>query len=122
MATTVFARTNADFLNQFFGTNYRQFMRSRWPYDENTWVWMVRMDGKSRDGWINREVSPYEVWEEYAGIGAPSYNNVKEMPFRIIVRIVEGSQGREYRVLGKYRYDFHNSDYRKHIFKKFEEM
>ena len=121
MERIVFARTNAEFLNQVFGTDYEGFYRSRWPYDDHTWVWMVRMDGEVRNGWYNREIGSDEVWEEFVGSTQPSFRNQKEMPYRIVVKIVDGGSGREYHILGKYRYDFQNSTYKKHIFKKTSE-
>ena len=39
MEQIVYARTNAEFLNEAFGTDYKAWMRSRWEYDEDTWVW-----------------------------------------------------------------------------------
>lgn len=122
MSQIVVAKTNAEFLNHFFGTNHQAFYQSRWPYNDHTWVWMVRMDGKVRDGWFNREVGSDEVWEEFVGTTQPSYRRQKEKEYRIIVKIVDGKCGREYHILGKYRYDFQNSTYKKHVFKKVSEI
>ena len=54
MAKTVYATSNADFLNKTYGTNYKSFMRGRYPLDAQTWVWMIRLDAKERQGWRNR--------------------------------------------------------------------
>lgn len=48
-----YADTHAEFLNNVFGTNYKQWMKSVWEYDIDTIVWMVRFDKETRDGWRN---------------------------------------------------------------------
>ena len=42
---TVYAQTNAEFLNSEFGTNYEQWYRSTWEYSCNTVVWMGVVNG-----------------------------------------------------------------------------
>ncbi len=121
MSKIIIAKTNADFLNKEYGTDYKAFMRSRWNYSDNTWVWMVRFDGNIRDGWRNRIISEDEIWEEYVDAGMPTYAGDNERKFRIVVSIVDGARGREYRILGRYAFDFENSTNRRHIFKKVSE-
>ena len=104
MEQIVYARTNAEFLNEAFGTDYKAWMRSRWEYDEDTWVWMVHFDGKIREGWINCIVSENEIWEKYIGDEPPTYKRDAKK-FRIVVSIENKVSGREYHVLGKYQYD-----------------
>ena len=43
--------TNAQFLNENFGTNYNGWMRCSWKYDYKMLVWMVSIDGKVRKEW-----------------------------------------------------------------------
>lgn len=50
---TIYAKTNAEFLNTIFGTHYKAWMKSAWTYSLDTIVWMVRIDGKERTGWKN---------------------------------------------------------------------
>lgn len=111
----VYARTNADFLNQVYGTNYKGFMRGRWPYKDDTWVWMVRMDEQIRQGWKNRIISQDEIWEEYVLDDEPTYSSEPERKYRIAVRIVDAPNGRQYHILGRYRFDFKNSTAGRHI-------
>lgn len=121
MSQIIIAKTNAEFLNQEYGTDYKAFMKSRWSYTDNTWVWMVRLDSKVRNGWRNRIISEDEIWEEYVDVGVPTYADESEKKFRIVASIVEGARGREYRVLGKYAFDFENSTNRRHILRKVSE-
>ena len=121
MSKIIFAKTNAEFLNQEYKTDYKAFMKSRWSCTDNTWVWMVRLDGKVRNGWRNRIISEDEIWEEYVDVGMPTYADEFEKKFRIVASIVEGARGREYRVLGRYAFDFENSTNRRHILKKVSE-
>ena len=112
----VIARTNAEFLNQVYGTDYESFMRSRWSYSDDTWVWMVRFDEKIRQGWKNKIVSDTEIWEEYVWPDEPTYTNQVERKYRIVVEISKTPSGlREYHILGKYMFDFENSTLKKHI-------
>ena len=120
----IYAKTHADFLNQAYGTSYKQYMRGRWVYNDNTWVWMVRMDSMIRDGWVNKIISENEIHEEYVWGGVPSYAYEKEKPYRIAVRIVDipGSTTRAYHILGRYKYDFSASTDKKHILIKVEDV
>lgn len=59
-----YADTHAEFLNNVFGTNYKQWMKSVWEYDIDTIVWMVRFDKETRDGWRNSFINENELLEE----------------------------------------------------------
>ena len=119
MEQIVYARTNAEFLNEAFGTDYKAWMKSRWEYDEDTWVWMVRFDGKIRSGWLNLIVNENEIHEKYVDIVPPTFKDDKRK-FRIVVSVKEGYNGREYHVLGKYRYNENKSSIGCHVFLKEE--
>ena len=120
MEKIVHARTNAEFLNKTFGTNYKAWMKSRWDYDADTWVWMVRFDGTIRQGWRNRIVNANEIWEEYVGYGTPTYTAVSEKKYRIVVEIIDGYSDRAYRIWGKFKYDYQKSCPGKHVFVRVE--
>ena len=109
MQQIVYANTNAEFLNKVFGTNYKAWMRGRWEYSKDTWVWMIRLDGKCRQNWRNRIINENEIWEEYIGTETPTYRHEPERKYRIVVGIEKGNLGREYHILGKYRYDAEKS-------------
>lgn len=121
MKKTIYARTNADFLNQVFGTNYRAWMKSRWEYDEDTWVWMVRFDQKLRIGWANRIISDKEIWETYIGAEPPTYVRDKKK-YRIVVATKDTAFGREYQILGLYQFDNTQSGLGRHVFIKVREQ
>lgn len=122
MSKTIYAKTHADFLNQAFGTNYKGYMKSRWEYSQNTWVWMVRIDNQVRDGWVNRIINESEIWEEYVWNNEPTYSGEPERAYRIVANIKDEPSGREYHILGKYKFDFEKSTNKKHILKKVEEI
>lgn len=122
MPKVIFAKTHAAFLNQVFNTNYKSYMKSRWVYDESTIVWMIRMDGQIRDGWKNRVIDKNEIWEEYVFDDDPSYKESSERRYRIVVNVIDAPLGREYHILGKYKFDFENSTHKKHILIKSEEI
>ena len=117
MKKIYYAKTHADFLNQAFGTNYKGWEGGRWKLNSNTWVWMVYMDGKIRRGWKNIIISDNEINELYVWKHLPpTYNGVPEMPYRIVVQIIDLPYGeREYRILGKYRFDSEQSTHDKHV-------
>ena len=115
MNCIIYAKTNAEFLNEAFGTNYVAWMKSRWEYDQDTWVWMVRFDGRIRQDWANRIISETEIWEEYVGNEEPTYRSKKEKKYRIVVQILEGRCGREYHTLGKFKYDYEKSTIGRHV-------
>lgn len=122
MKKIFYAKTHADFLNQAFGTNYKAFMKTRYPYDEETWVWMVRLNGIEKFGFRNIIVSENEILEEYIFSDKAAYTNALERKYRIVVNIIDTSKGREYHILGKYKFDFEKSTNNKHFLRKIEEI
>lgn len=122
MSRIIYAKTHADFLNQAFGTDYKGYMKSRWDLDNDTWVWMVYIDEQVRSGWVNKIISEDQICEEYVWSDEPTYKNEPERAYRIVVRIVNTTRGREYHVLGKYKIDFVESTNKKHILKKIAEI
>lgn len=52
----IYAKTNADFLNQLFGTDYKQYMKCTYPIScqDDTLVFFLSFDGiKKSSGWRN---------------------------------------------------------------------
>ena len=115
MEKIVHARTNAEFLNKEYGTRYQAWMKSRWEYDSDTWVWMVRFDGRVRQGWKNRVINQNEIWEEYVDSKPHTYSKVPEKKYRIVVEIIDGYSDRAYRIWGKFKYDFAKSGPARHV-------
>ena len=116
----VYARTNAEFLNKRFGTNYKAWMKSRWEYDADTWVWMVHFDKKMRKDWRNCIVSDNEIWEEYVGKETPTYKGDGKR-FRIVVSVKDGCCGREYHILGMFKLDESKSFVGCHVLRRVED-
>ena len=106
----VYARTNAEFLNKTFGTNYDGWMKCGWNYDESTVVWMVEFDDKVRQGWRNTIVDRNTVREDYVGKEADKLPSHRILwgKRRIVVK-KEREFGR-YIIYGTYRYDFEKSE------------
>ena len=108
--------TNAQFLNENFGTNYNGWMRCSWKYDYKMLVWMVSIDGKVRKGWENVIRDENTVDEIYVwGLDEqPEIYKTVEEPYRLVV-----DKHQDYKVLGVYEYDALNSDEKSHrIWKK----
>ena len=105
----VYARTNAEFLNKTFGTNYKGWMKCGWDYKKDTVVWMVEFDGQVRQGWRNTIVDRNTVREDYVGKEADKLPSHRILwgKRRIVVK-KEREFGR-YIIYGTYRYDFENS-------------
>lgn len=122
MSKIIYANTHAEFLNQAFGTDYKGYMKSRWGYDKDTWVWMVHIDGQIRAGWINTIINENEIREEYVWEDEPTYNNSIEKAYRIVANVIDHPHGREYHVLGKYKFDFNQSTNKKHILQKIQDI
>ena len=49
---TIYLRTNAELLNELFGTNYKAWMKSVYDYGTKR-VWLIHLDNKERNGWKN---------------------------------------------------------------------
>lgn len=108
----VYARTHAEFLNLTFGTNYKQWMKSVWNYDDNTIVWMVRFNC-AKDGWRNSFVSSTVIKEEnlehaleWNGRSIADRLDAK----RIVIEINEEEMRRKYIFRGVYTYDEEKSN------------
>ena len=108
----IYARTNAEFLNKAFGTNYKGWQKSSWKYDEEWTVWMVRFN-KENGGWTNTFISSTRIKQ---------YNILKRTEFegkpiakattkkRLVFEIDDSGFSRKYIFRGKFVYDEENSD------------
>jgi len=108
----IYAKTHAEFLNSTFGTNYKQWMKSVWNYDDNTIVWMVRFN-RAKDGWRNSFVSSNVIREEnlehaleWNGRSVAERLDTK----RIVIEINEEEMRRKYIFRGVYAYDEEKSN------------
>lgn len=95
-----YADTHAEFLNNVFGTNYKQWMKSVWEYDIDTIVWMVRFDKETRDGWRNSFINENELLEENLILTRKKYDGapLRELLSlrRIVIAIDESGYRRKY--------------------------
>lgn len=105
------ARTHAEFLNEAFGTNYKEWMKCVWKYDEEWTVWMVRFN-KTNGGWRNTFIGNDRIKEE--NIGKNSTWDGKSLTHihkkKIAIEIMDLGYTRKYIFRGKFVYDEKNSD------------
>ena len=100
--------TNAEFLNNNFGTNYKAWMKCTWRYSSDLKVWMLEFDGVVRQGWDNK-ISGDKIIESFVWSleeQSPSHMDFDET-YRLVV-----DKARDYKVLGVYKYDRENSNKR----------
>ena len=117
---TVYAQTNAEFLNSEFGTNYEQWYKSTWEYSYNTVVWMGFVDGKERKNWINywADKDHTVMIEKYTGIDRVAADKAIEYSYRIIAEKDFSYYSHKYYVRGLFKYDAKESSTYKHIWRK----
>ena len=102
--------TNAEFLNDNFGTNYKAYMKCRWPYSGDLKVWMIEFDGRVRYGWKNT-IAGDKVFEEFVGSEDEILKEHKsfEENYRLVV-----DKSQNYKILGVYKYNRLNSNMSKY--------
>ena len=117
---TIYAQTNAEFLNSEFGTNHKGFQRSTWEYDYNTVVWMGFVDGKERDGWINfwSDKDRTVMIEEYNGVDGAIAERAIKYPFRIVAEKDFSYYSHKFYVRGLFKCDAKESSTYKHVWRK----
>lgn len=60
--------TNAEFLNEAFGTSYKVWRKSYLRYPNNAFlVWFVCIDGKQRNGFSNTWLNQDAILQSYEG-------------------------------------------------------
>jgi len=112
---TFYAKTHAEFLNETFGTNYKACRKCVYPLNDDYEVWMIRFDGKIRDGWknhyqgdiikdVNCENKPY--WD-----GMPVSHYSRFMRKKLVFEIIEMRKNEKMYVFrGVYEYQIKESD------------
>lgn len=105
---TIYANTHAEFLNEAFGTNYKQWMRCTWRFDDRHTVWMVRFNKKD-GGWKNTFIANNQIKEE--NLEAARKGDIGFIHKRkIVIEIADGLNGRKYIFRGVYLYNEEKSD------------
>ena len=117
---TVYAQTNAEFLNSEFGTNYEQWYRSTWEYSCNTVVWMGVVNGAENNNWANHWLDKDRsvMIEEYTGIDRVAADKAIEYSYRIIAEKDFSCYSHKFYVRGLFKYDAKESSTYKHIWRK----
>ena len=132
----VYAQTNAEFLNSEFGTDFKGFFKSVWSYNNDTLVWMVKIDGSINSNWRNNWVTevddkmiivtgkpenPFDtILEEYVGNDKSSIDVAVNEQYRIVAEKDFSFPVHKYYVRGLFKYDKENSTSFKHIWRKID--
>ena len=66
--------TNYELLNRLLKTDYEAWMSAEYKLSNGSFIWMVYLDGKERNGWINVTEGD-NITEKYVG-GRPYPNNI----------------------------------------------
>jgi len=117
---TVYAQTNAEFLNSEFGTNYEQWYRSTWEYSCNTVIWMGVVNGAENNNWVNHWLDKDHsvMIEEYTGIDRVAADKAIEYSYRIIAEKDFSYYSHKFYIRGLFKYDAKESSTYKHIWRK----
>lgn len=134
MSEVYFVRTRADFLNEKFGTNYKQYMRCTWKHPtDNYLVWMVFIDDERVDDYQNgANADMTKITEKFVGEKDDLdfrkkrkrfKTSAEEYPIRLVVKIEKSKKPngkRQYIILGKYELSKRESGdlYEFHIWRK----
>ncbi len=103
-------KTNAEFLNTTFGTTYKQWYKSTYNLDDETTVWMIRIDSKERDGFKN-------YFEDGCIIEESNTEQTRSLkPIRMVFQILEENGLKTFVYLGKYKMDNEKSTIDKRVF------
>ena len=137
MNQTYLVRTRAEFLNEKFSTNYKQYMRCTWKHPTDSYVvWMVFIDGERVDDYCNQiNDDGTIITEEFLGKeGNLGYQtklqrfrtSADKSPIRLIVRISRAKLPNnrwKYHILGKYELSREESDLSNyHVWKRLETL
>ena len=127
------ARTNAEFLNKMFGTNYKQWYKSTYKHN-GVWVWMVEFNGLHhcnvsctyKEEWENRIISANKIFEYYHGtsfIRERKVIGVLEPHLRLAVERKGHGNDRVYIIHGLFAPNYEECEFpRKRIYKKVSDI
>lgn len=119
--------TNAELLNDIFGTNYKAWMKCSWKYSKDTIVWMVHIDGDKRgegfkNVWENRDT----IIQCYVGktgtFNGISLQDVYIPDYRLVFEKEGHRNDKKYIFRGLFCYDRINSKPEKLIFHKVSDV
>lgn len=107
-------KSRAEFLNDIYHTKFKQHPQAIWTKpDGSKDVWMVRMDGKVHEDWINTCYDKTIV-EEYVGNDLKKLEENKKVGItRVAVRITDSQYDTKYslyEILGTYELDVKQSN------------
>lgn len=118
---SVYAKTHAEFLNKKFGTNYNSWMKCVYPINAEYEVWMIRFDGKIRDGWRNSYLG--DVIKDENCEKKPTWDGmpVSQTLYRkkLVFEILDCGKDRLYIFKGVYKYSEQESNpYQIRVYRK----
>ena len=111
----VYARTNADLLNEVLGTNYKAWMKSSIMLPDNKRLWMIELGNfVTTAGWKNTllggtKLSEIHVGGDYTFDSHNTYWGARQSgkswgpEIRVVFDIVKGSYSRKYIFRGVFR-------------------
>ena len=115
------AKTHVEFLNKYFGTNYKQWMKCCYNINSTYEVWMIRFN-KFKDNWTNtyqgniikdENLNPNRVFWDNKPLPKTLYHK------KLVFEIIDNNGSREYVFKGVYEYQQNESDpYKIRIYKK----
>ena len=94
------ARTNVDFLKEL-NIKAKNPMASGHPISSNILIWMVYIDGKEREFWMNVWENENTIKEYY--IGPPAKQHHVKEKYRIVVEKIGYGENRIYNVRGLFK-------------------
>lgn len=113
--------THAKLLNEVFETNYKTWRKSTWRYSKNAFAWIIHIDGKPRDNFINNWLNKDVILQQYIGTDDIWNGNHLQLDapndYRLVFEIIDAST-RKYIFQGVYLMDRNNSKPKAMIFKK----
>lgn len=72
----IYAKTNAELLNELLSTNYKAWMKTIYRLGDDEFIWIAALDGKVRSGWSNSWKNG-QIIEHYDG-DRPYPSNIED--------------------------------------------
>lgn len=116
----IYAKTHATLLNNLLNTNYKQWYKCTYDLDDDTFIWMVYLDGTNNEGHTNKFESDDIIIEEFDKdmIKDKRFEHGLEKPYRLVFEKIVTSNGRKYEFHGLYKLIDTSSNKYKRILKK----